>query len=220
MKNKNLQNELSKFLFLMALVSITFPLRATFASGGRAPSADTQPVTPDLTLFTNGGSGCSGSNSIKLLNEKSGIAITFLDFQIETDGHTTPARQTCALVLPIEIPSGWQLAVEQLTLRGEMRLQAGSSLKLRLELFTAGTQGPVLETTLGADQNRTFALTLDASRDAHNDEVIATACGPTTANLRANLSATLSGGSSVATIRTLGDSKSQQLLGFKWKRCP
>lgn len=144
-----------------------------------------------------GGSGCSDGTAL-IIKSPDGQAATlvFTEYAVGDNGRALD-RKTCAIAVPIDVPAGLQVAVQQMAVRGHNDLPDGVDGTLSVEAFFAGTTGPVDETPLSGNKDFT-ALTAPAEAD-----FAWSACGADV-NLRVNTSLRTKGNADAkVTIRAI-----------------
>lgn len=168
-----------------------------------------------------GGTGCpAGSASVTLSPGQDAISILFDNFVAEA-GNTTGRRldrKACSISIPVQVPSGYSVAVFQTDYRGfNLIPAAGAYTQLDTEYFWAGIRGPKFSRRYSGPQ---------ADNYTQSNGVIATAltwtpCGASV-NLRVNSSIlAMSNGMMSQTMMTVdsADITSGLLYHLQWRRC-
>lgn len=93
-----------------------------------------------------GGTGCpGGSASVNLSPDETALSILFDSFLVEA-GRTTGRqvdRKSCNISIPVEVPSGYSVAIFQVDYRGfNLIPSSGAYTRLDTEYFWAGSRGP------------------------------------------------------------------------------
>jgi hypothetical protein len=93
-----------------------------------------------------GGTGCpAGTASVNISPDESSLSILFDAFAAEA-GRTTGRqldRKSCNISIPVEVPSGYSVAIFQVDYRGFNLIPGnGAYTRLDTEYFWAGSRGP------------------------------------------------------------------------------
>ncbi|MBK8451819.1 MAG: DUF4360 domain-containing protein [Thiofilum sp.] len=142
-------------------------------------------TTPDTKIISfgevaYGGSGCSaGEAQIKSLGTLTRIRTD--DFVVKT-GVDDPAvdRKSCNLSIPVQVPSGYQIALPTIQVRGKVDLNDHSNARLDTEIFFAGQAGVKQSETFQGGLQKRFKLNFSTNNNAWS------ACGASV-NIRVNL---------------------------------
>lgn len=142
-------------------------------------------TTPDTKIISvgevsYGGSGCSaGEAQIKSLGTLTRIRTD--EFMVKT-GVDDPAvdRKSCNLSIPVQVPSGYQIALPTIQVRGKVDLNDHSNARLDTEIFFAGQAGVKQSETFQGGLQKRFKLNFSAKNNAWS------ACGESV-NVRVNL---------------------------------
>lgn len=108
-----------------------------------------------------GGSGCpAGTASLTLSPSGESAAVLLDEFSLEMGGAGTPLmdRKSCDLAIPIHVPEGYSVALNQAAYVGYLDLPRGGNARLSIEHFFAGARGPRLATTFQGPKNQEFTL--------------------------------------------------------------
>lgn len=177
----------------MRLIALVTALLAFATTGALAQD------TPALTFgdVGYGGTGCPDGTAL-IIKSPDGQAATLVltDYAVGDNGRSLD-RKTCAVAVPIAVPDGVQVAVQQVAVRGRSTLPDGIDATLSVEAFLAGETGPVDETPLTGNQDFT-ALNAPAE-----DALNWSACGADV-NFRVNTSLRTKGNADAkVTIRAI-----------------
>lgn len=140
--------------------------------------ADTDTINP--SEITYGGTGCSaGEAQIKSLGTLTRIRTD--ELMVKT-GVDDPAvnRKSCNLSIPVQVPSGYQIALPTIQVRGKVDLNDNSNARLDTEVFFAGQAGVKQSETFQGGLQKRFKLNFSANNNAWS------ACGESV-NVRVNL---------------------------------
>lgn len=123
-----------------------------------------------------GGSGCANNDQevITELNEEKNIfQISLKNYRVSSDVSKSTEYKTCAISIPVKVPAAKRVVISLIDLGGELNLIAGTSARLSVEAFLAGTQQKVQEKKLGAtiNQQNTFLM--------RKSDVLKSNCGGT-----------------------------------------
>ena len=167
-----------------------------------------------------GGTGCpAGTASITLSPSETELSILFDSFVAEAGGFTglRVARKSCNLSIPVQVPSGYSVAVIGVDYRGFNLVPSGGRNQITAEYFWAGSQGPRLsQTFLGPTSNDyLFANNLIAST------MVWTPCGASV-NMRVNAAVTTQTNTrmdqSMITVDS-ADISTGLVYHLQWRRC-
>ncbi len=93
-----------------------------------------------------GGTGCpGGSASVTLSPDESALSILFDSYVAEAgfSAKKTVDRKSCNISIPVQVPSGYSVAIFQVDYRGfNLIPAAGAYTRLDTEYFWAGSRGP------------------------------------------------------------------------------
>lgn len=167
-----------------------------------------------------GGTGCpAGSASVSVSPNQSAISVLFDQFMAEAGGVTRKSfdRKSCNLTIPVQVPSGYSIAIFQADYRGYNMVPRGGKNRFDVEYFWAGSRGPRISRIFQGPVNDSFTIT---------DELLAqtlvwTPCGQSV-NLRVN--ASMSATTNNRREETLGmvdsaDIGSSLIYHIRWQRC-
>jgi len=113
---------------------------------------------------TMAGTGCPRGSVFAAWNESDGdIELVFEKFQAEAGGRRGKSldRKACAVALPVQVPSGYSVSMQDQRLSGFAVLPSGGKGTLNVESFFAGTRGPVLSKTLRGPLAEGFAVSTE-----------------------------------------------------------
>lgn len=148
--------------------------------------AATPTLAQDTATFGDpafGGTGCPDGTAkvIKGLSVQAAVYL-FDEYAIGDNGRAMD-RKTCGIAIPVDVPSGMQVAVRNVALSGVADLPAGVDGTLSVELFTAGTQGEQNDIDLPTANKTPFVRFITTP----DDQLQWSACGEDI-NLRVNTS--------------------------------
>ncbi len=167
-----------------------------------------------------GGTGCpAGTASITLSPSETELSILFDSFVAEAGGLTglRVARKSCNLSIPVEVPSGYSVAVIAVDYRGYNLVPSGGRNQISAEYFWAGSKGPRLaQNFLGpTSDNYLFTNNLIAST------MVWTPCGASV-NMRVNAAVTTQSNTrmdqSMITVDS-ADISTGLVYHLQWRRC-
>jgi hypothetical protein len=134
----------------------------------------------------SGGTGCPvGSAAIVLSPDEQAISILFDKYVVEA-GYTNGRRvdrKSCNLVVPIEIPEGYTVALIKADYRGFNAIPEGGKSRFNAESFWAGERGPALSKTFRGPLADHFLVEDNQAVES----LVFTPCGQSV-NLRVNTS--------------------------------
>lgn len=107
-------------------------------------------------------------------------------------------RGTCQFVVPVTLAPGYRLVLRDMAAWADLRLSRGTSARIDLEIFAAGSQGDRI-TLVESAPDRRIRKTVQLHQDG---EVLVSACGESF-NLRGNTSILMQGQSAVSSHATL-----------------
>lgn len=142
-------------------------------------------TTPDTKIINvgdivYGGSGCpAGEAQIKALGVLTRIRTDSFVVKTGVDDPTVN-RKSCNLSIPVQVPSGYQIALPTLQVRGKVDLSANSNARLDTEVFFAGQTGAKQSETFQGRLQKRFKLNFSASQNTWS------ACGENV-NVRVNM---------------------------------
>lgn len=108
-----------------------------------------------------GGSGCpAGTASATVSPDGSAVSILFDQYIAEAGGTTGKRidRKSCNLAIPIQVPSGYSVALLQVDYRGFNAVPVGGQNRFDVEYFWAGSRGPRLSRVFRGPDNSNFDL--------------------------------------------------------------
>lgn len=165
-----------------------------------------------------GGTGCpAGSASVTLSPDQTALSILFDNYVAEAGGGRRVDRKSCNISVPVEVPSGYSVAVFQVDYRGFNSIPRGAQSRFDAEYFWAGARGPrVSRTFMGpVSDNYTVSDGLIAST------MVWTPCGASV-NLRVNTSmmaqTNMYNEQTLATVDS-ADISSGLVYHLQWRRC-
>ena len=133
-----------------------------------------------------GGTGCpAGTASVTLSPDETALSILFDQFATEA-GRTTGRqidRKSCNLSIPVQVPSGYSVALFQVDYRGYNAVPAGALNRFDVEYFWAGSRGPRVARIFNGPMNDNYTLTDNLLASS----IVWTPCGASV-NLRVNAS--------------------------------
>lgn len=165
-----------------------------------------------------GGTGCpAGSASVTLSPDQDALSILFDNYVAEAGGGRRVDRKSCNISVPVQVPSGYSVAVFQVDYRGFNSIPRGAQSRFDAEYFWAGARGPRISRTFVGPVNDVYSVT---------DGLIATAlvwtpCGASV-TLRVNTSMMAqSNARSEQTLATVdsADISSGLIYHLQWRRC-
>lgn len=165
-----------------------------------------------------GGTGCpAGSASVTLSPDQSALSILFDSYVAEAGGGRRVDRKSCNISVPVEVPSGYSVAVFQVDYRGFNSIPYGAQSRFDAEYFWAGARGPRISRIFRGPVSDVYTVTdgLLAST------MVWTPCGASV-NLRVNTSMmALSNARSEQTLATVdsADISSGLVYHLQWRRC-
>lgn len=165
-----------------------------------------------------GGPGCpAGSASATVSPDQSALSILFDSYTLEAGGARRVDRKSCNITIPVEVPSGYSVAVFSVDYRGFNALPRGAQSRLDAEYFWAGARGPRISRTFVGPVNDVYTVT---------DNLIASTlvwspCGASV-NLRINSSmmaqSNSRGEQALASVDS-ADITSGLIYHLQWRRC-
>jgi hypothetical protein len=164
-----------------------------------------------------GGAGCLDS-SVSLNEEGSGVLVDFSNFKVQAGGlYTKLQRKSCTLVVPLDVPKGYQVAIVPGVLKGKADIKSKTSLKVSLSTFLAGKEGTSKKLTIDTPSLGPF--TFGGFEDIKKVEF--SKCGESV-NLRVNMSLLIktknSENQSSASITGFNGEKAE-VFGLIFKEC-
>lgn len=167
-----------------------------------------------------GGNGCPGGTaSVSVSPDQSAVSILFDQFMTEAgrDAGRRLDRKSCNFSIPVQVPSGYSVAVFQVDYRGYNAVPRGGYNRFDAEYFWAGSRGPRISRQFNGPVNDTYTLT---------DNLLATTlvwspCGASV-NLRVNASMmSMSNSRQEYTLGTVdsADISSGLIYRLQWRRC-
>lgn len=171
------------------------------------PSSPTVPPVLTGTL-TAGGTGCAAA-AVAVPN----VTETEIEIPVETlvdkDASSALKRGACGVALPLSIPAGYKMIVDDVELETDILLATGASADGSVEVFVAGSIGDTLDIS-AKSRTRPKRVRQILSFDPQFE----TACGASI-NLRSQSSVVLKDGAGVSSAR-LGFLK----LKYRLEVCP
>ncbi|MBV2168439.1 MAG: DUF4360 domain-containing protein [Bdellovibrio sp.] len=165
-----------------------------------------------------GGTGCpAGSASVTLSPDQQALSILFDNYVAEAGGGRRVDRKSCNISVPVEVPSGYSVAVFQVDYRGFNSVPRGALSRFDAEYFWAGARGPRISRTFAGPLSDVYTVT---------DNLIAstmvwTPCGASV-NLRVNTSMMAQTNTrneqTLATVDS-ADISSGLVYHLQWRRC-
>ena len=148
------------------------------------PAIARDPIAPiPLGDIGYGGSGCPGGSADIITNPDRRSALLSLSGYAVGDNGRSIDRKTCALAIPVDVPSGVAVAIRGVAVIGSVDLPAGVEATLSLEAFVAGDQGETTELTLTGVRDGNWFRVISIPWD----NLVWTGCGEDS-NLRVNTS--------------------------------
>ena len=95
-----------------------------------------------------GGTGCpAGSASVTLSPDGAHLSLGLDEFSLEAGklSGKTLDRKSCNLAIPVSVPSGYQVAMGEVSITGSNILPRGARSQINLETFFAGSRGPLVQ---------------------------------------------------------------------------
>lgn len=165
-----------------------------------------------------GGTGCpAGSASVTLSPDQSALSILFDSYVAEAGAGRRVDRKSCNISVPVEVPSGYSVAVFQVDYRGFNSVPRGGQSRFDAEYFWAGAQGPRISRTFVGPVNDVYSI----SDGLIANTMVWTPCGASV-NLRVNTSmmaqSNARGEQTLATVDS-ADISSGLVYHLQWRRC-
>lgn len=164
-------------------------------------------VFPQIGQPAYGGNGCpAGSASVILSSDSSGHLILLDKYSTEsgTNGKRID-RKSCNIAIPIQVPSGYQLAVQP-ALSAFIDARQQGTVTIQIETFLAGTKSSAIKR-----QFKNTSSQYDLGNEFILGKAVWSACGQAT-NLRINTSVLSVGSSTITNIDPIG-------LKYYLRRC-
>lgn len=138
----------------------------------------------DVSQIQSGGNGCPGGGPLEVYQSQySGRVMVFLpEMMVDVTGPKRIDRKACAISLSVDLPADKRLVIGEPAVFGAADLAEGASALAMAEVFTAGSQGPKVESKIGAKADEEVEYYYDRVED-----VLRTDCGAKV-NVRANVS--------------------------------
>jgi hypothetical protein len=133
-------------------------LLATAQSSLAEPNND----APRLGAPAYGGTGCPAGTASVSLAPTGDAAVMVLDsFVVEAGGSHAIImdRKSCDIAIPVHVPAGYAIALDQAEYRGYLNLPQGAQARLGIEQFFAGTRGPRTAITYQGPKSQDFVIT-------------------------------------------------------------
>lgn len=168
-------------------------------------------VAPPLVLgqMTSGGNGCNVLTS----SGQPTVSDVEISFPIETvvskDALTTLKRGACAVALPVSVPAGYRMIVDEVSLDADIALASGGSAEGSVEVFVAGTIGDTLDISA-----KSKLRPKHSHQTLSVDPQLTTECGAAI-NLRSNSSVVLKEGSGSSSAKL-----SSIRMSYRLEVCP
>lgn len=110
-----------------------------------------------------GGTGCpAGTASVSVSPSEDAISVLFDQFTVEAGSGVMKRvdRKSCDLSIPVQVPSGYSVAIVQTDFRGFNLVPAfGGMNRLNTEYFWAGIRGPAYSRMFTGSQNADYTET-------------------------------------------------------------
>lgn len=139
----------------------------------------------DIDAIATAGAGCLEGSVAKHIEILPGGAIKidleFSEYNVLVGYGKSLDRKSCGIAIPVALAPNEKLKVSRITMRADGILAQSSKTALKAEVFTAGSQGPVLAREIEPDQDLQGRFLLKGKN------VLETECGAE-ANLRVNSS--------------------------------
>lgn len=165
-----------------------------------------------------GGTGCpAGSASVTVSPDQQSLSILFDNYVAEAGAGRRVDRKSCNISIPVQIPSGYSVAVFQVDYRGFNSVPRGAMSRFDAEYFWAGARGPRVSRTFVGPVNDVYTV----SDGLIASTMVWTPCGASV-NLRVNTSmmaqANARGEQTMATVDS-ADISSGLVYHLQWRRC-
>lgn len=167
-----------------------------------------------------GGTGCPGGTaSVSVSPDQSAVSILFDQFLTEAgrDVGRRIDRKSCNFSIPVQVPSGYSVAVFQVDYRGYNAVPRGGYNRFDAEYFWAGSRGPRISRQFNGPINDTYTLT---------DNLVATTLvwSPCGADVNLRVNASMMSSTNSRQEQTLGtvdsaDISSGLIYRLQWRRC-
>lgn len=165
-----------------------------------------------------GGTGCpAGSASVTLSPDQDALSILFDNYVAEAGGGRRVDRKSCNISVPVQVPSGYSVAVFQVDYRGFNSIPRGAQSRFDAEYFWAGARGPRISRTFVGPVNDVYSVT---------DGLIATALvwTPCSASVTLRVNTSMMAQSNARSEQTLAtvdsaDISSGLIYHLQWRRC-
>ncbi|WII73851.1 DUF4360 domain-containing protein [Bdellovibrio sp. 22V] len=165
-----------------------------------------------------GGTGCpAGTASVTLSPDQSAVSILFDNYVAEAGGGRRVDRKSCNISVPVQVPSGYSVAVFQVDYRGFNSVPRGGMSRFDAEYFWAGARGPRVSRTFVGPVSDVYTVSDGLIASA----MVWTPCGASV-NLRVNTSMMAqSNARSEQTLATVdsADISSGLIYHLQWRRC-
>jgi hypothetical protein len=167
-----------------------------------------------------GGTGCpGGSASVNLSPDESSLSILFDSYVVEAGAATGKRvdRKSCNISIPVQVPSGFSVAVFQVDYRGFNLVPRGGMARFDAEYFWAGARGPRQARIFSGPLSDNYTL----SDMLVAQTLVWTPCGASV-NLRANTSMMLQTNARLEQAMSTVDSadvSSGLIYHLQWRRC-
>jgi Domain of unknown function (DUF4360) len=165
-----------------------------------------------------GGTGCpAGTASITLSPDQTALSILFDGYVAEAGGSRRVDRKSCNISVPVQVPSGYSVAVFQVDYRGFNSIPRGAQSRLDAEYFWAGSRGPRIARSWVGPINDSYTV----SDGLIASTMVWTPCGASV-NLRVNTSMMAqSNARAEQTLATVdsADISAGLIYHLQWRRC-
>ncbi len=176
------------------------------AATGFGVSAHAQ-VFPQIGQPAYGGSGCPAGSAAVMLSPDGNEHVILLDkYSTETGTNGKKIdRKSCSIAIPIQVPAGYQLAVQP-ALSAFVEARQQGNVTVQIETFLAGTKSLSIKR-----QFKNTSSQYNLGNEFILGKAVWSACGQST-NLRINTSVLSVGSSTVSSIDPIG-------LKYYLRRC-
>lgn len=112
------------------------------------------------------GSGCEKESAIGLPRQADGTVKLQFNNSIASTGidFSSFSRKNCSLVIPVQVNSGYNIALPTLELNGSVELKRQAKASLGVEIFFVGKSGVISKKDLFPDKKFNFTPKIDQSQ--------------------------------------------------------
>jgi hypothetical protein len=144
-------------------------------SGSTVRSLDVRDVVK-IHDANHAGSGCPQGYWFPTIRTSQGnkgvMKISFGDYEAAAGGDTLQDRRSCNVAIPVKLPVGTRLVVQQAEVKGSLDLESGAKAMVKMEASLSGARGkPVVGSVSAPEAGLTGELR------AAETGVLATPCG-------------------------------------------